>query len=151
MKTITKSCLIITGFFLLTLGTHAQTYSIGWDVIAGGGGTTTGGVYSVSSTVGQQVAGGALVGGTYSLSSGFWSLYAVSTPGAPALSILLPDPHTVVVAWSASATGWTLQQNINLVSGTWITLTNTVNIVNGQNQIVLSPTIGEHFFRLKNP
>src|SRR5271165_812338 len=118
MKTIIKSFLITTGLSLLTLGTQAQSYSIDWDVIAGGGGTTTGGVYSVSSTIGQIVAGGSLAGGAYSFSSGFWSLYAVATSGAPALSILLSDPKTVVVAWPSSATGWTLQHSADLVSGT---------------------------------
>src|SRR5882724_7260056 len=98
MKAIAKSCLLIAGLWLLAHQTKGQTYSIDWDII-GGGGTVTGGVYSVSSTVGQSVAGGALAGGSYSLSSGFWSLYVVATPGAPTLSLHLPDPNTVVVAW----------------------------------------------------
>src|SRR5271165_2459233 len=92
MKTIIRSFLITTGLSLLTLGTQAQTYSIDWDVIAGGGGTSTGGVYSVSSTIGQHVAGGSLSGGGYSLAAGFWALYAVATPGAPTLSIFSLDP-----------------------------------------------------------
>jgi len=36
---------------------HAQTYSIDWYKIAGGGGTSTGGVYAVSGTIGQHDAG----------------------------------------------------------------------------------------------
>ena len=35
------------------LTASAQTYSIDWFKIAGGGGTSTGGVYSVSGTIGQ--------------------------------------------------------------------------------------------------
>ena len=98
MKTITQSFLIIAGLLLLTSRTEAQTYSIDWDVIAGGGGTATGGVYSVGSTIGQHTSGGSLTGGGYSLASGFWALYSVATTGAPALSILLSAPNTVVVA-----------------------------------------------------
>lgn len=151
MKAIIKSFLITTGLSLLTLGTQAQTYSIDWDVIAGGGGTVTGGVYSASSAIGQMVAGGSLAGGVYSVSSGFWSLYAVATPGAPTLSLLLSDPKTVVVAWPSSATGWTLQQSTDLVTGTWITLTNTISTVNGQNQVLFSLPNNNHFYRLQHP
>ena len=38
-------------------GVRAQSYSIDWFKIAGGGGTSTGGVYSVSGTIGQHDAG----------------------------------------------------------------------------------------------
>ena len=35
----------------------AQSYQIDWFTIDGGGGTSTGGVYSVSGTIGQPDAG----------------------------------------------------------------------------------------------
>ncbi len=66
----------------------AQSYSINWYKVAGGGGASTGGVYSVSGTIGQHDAGQPMTGGTYSLTGGFWSLIAVvQTPGAPTLYI----------------------------------------------------------------
>lgn len=43
---------------LLTLASHAQNYSIDWFKVAGGGGMSTGGVYSVNGTIGQHDAGG---------------------------------------------------------------------------------------------
>ena len=43
--------------------THAQSYSIDWFTIDGGGGTSTGGVYSLSGTIGQPDAGGPLTNG----------------------------------------------------------------------------------------
>ena len=51
-------------FFLALVGTCAasaiaQPYSIDWFKIAGGGGTSTGGNYSLSGTIGQHDAGGA--------------------------------------------------------------------------------------------
>lgn len=61
----------------------AQSYSIDGFTIDGGGGTSTGGVYSVSGTIGQPDAGAPMTGGQYSLTGGFWPLYAVQTPGAP--------------------------------------------------------------------
>lgn len=134
MKTITTSWLISTVYLLFVLSAKGQSYSVDWDVIAGGGGTTTGAGYSVNSTIGQHTAGGSLAGGGYSLAAGFWALYAVTTPGSPMLSILLSDTNTVVVAWPAALSGWTLQQNTDLLYGRWVSLSNTVNAVTGQNQ-----------------
>jgi len=62
---------------------QAQTYSIDWYTIDGGGGTSTGGVYAVSGTIGQPDAGGPMTGGNYSLTGGFWSLIAAVQTGAP--------------------------------------------------------------------
>lgn len=151
MKTITRACLISTWLFLIGLEARAQSYSIDWDVIAGGGGTATGSVYSVSSTIGEQVAGGSLTGGGYSVASGFWALYAVATPSAPVVTIFLSDTNTVVVAWPASSSSWTLQQNTNLLSGAWLSISNTVSAVSGQNQVIFAPSIGNQFYRLQSP
>lgn len=46
--------------------------SISWYTIDGGGGTSSGGVYSVSGTIGQPDAGGPMTGGSFSLYGGFW-------------------------------------------------------------------------------
>jgi len=46
----------------------AQNYAIDWWTIDGGGGTSTGGVYSVTGTIGQPDAGStAMTGGAYSV------------------------------------------------------------------------------------
>jgi hypothetical protein len=67
---------------------HAQSYSIDWYKIAGGGGTSTGGTYTVSGTIGQHDAGGPMTGGNYSLTGGFWALISVvQTAG-----LLFPGP-----------------------------------------------------------
>lgn len=56
----------------------AQSYGVDWSTIDGGGGTSTGGVYSVSGTIGQPEAGGPMTNGQYSVTGGFW---APATPG----------------------------------------------------------------------
>jgi hypothetical protein len=61
---------------------NAQQFTINWHTIDGGGGTSTGGVFSVSGTIGQPDAGGPLTGGNYSLTGGFWAFpFAVQTGG----------------------------------------------------------------------
>ena len=83
-----KKLLLIISVWIAPVCVFAQTYSIDWHQIAGGGGAGTGGAYEVSGTIGQHDAGGALNGGQYSLTGGFWSLVnVVQTPGAPLLSI----------------------------------------------------------------
>jgi hypothetical protein len=140
-------CLVL----LLCPNAHAQSYSIDWFTIDGGGGTSTGGVYSVSGTIGQPDASSAMTGGNYSVTGGFWSLFAVQTPGAPTLRIFLTTTNTAVVAWPAPSIGWTLKSNTNLVTTNWSGVTNAVNVVGSENQVVISPPAGNKYFRLSNP
>jgi hypothetical protein len=133
-------------FLMLTLVTHAQQYSIDWYKVSGGGGTSSGGVYSVSGTIGQPDASGAMSSGNYSLTGGFWSLNAVQTPGAPVLTITYSG-NQAIVSWPSSVTGWTLQTNNNLATGSWGNYLGTV--VN--NSATNSPPKGNLFFRLTQP
>ena len=103
--------LILALLFVVTCAVHAQNFAIDWFTIDGGGGTSTGGVYAVSGTVGQPDAG-TMSGGNYSLVGGFWAIVAaIQTPGAPLLTITR-DPATaaVTVSWPKSADGWVLDQ-----------------------------------------
>src|ERR1035437_9715226 len=112
-----KKLFLLFAWLIPALG-FAQSYSIDWYKIAGGGGTSTGGTYQVSGTIGQHDAGNAMSGGNYSLTGGFWSLISVvQTPGAPLLTITYSG-NQAIVSWSPSVTGWTLQTNNNLATGT---------------------------------
>jgi hypothetical protein len=148
LKIMTLSVLSLAG---IPSALQAQSYSIDWYKVASGGGTSTGGVYSLSGTIGQHDAGGPMTGGSYSLTGGFWALYAVQTPGAPVLHIFLTGTNTAVVAWPAPSTGYVLQQNTNLVSTAWLGVTNSVNAVGSENQVIISPPAGNRFFRLSKP
>jgi hypothetical protein len=128
---------------LLPVISFAQQYSIDWYKVGGGGGTSTGGVYSVSGTIGQQDAGGPMTGGGYSVTGGFWALYAVQTPGAPLLTITYFG-NQAVVSWPSAISGWTLQTNNNLSIGTW---GNYLGMVVNNNVTNSSPR-GNLFFRL---
>jgi hypothetical protein len=55
--------LLVLSLVLAALAAQAQQYSIDWYKVSGGGGTSTGGIYSVSGTIGQPEAGGAITGG----------------------------------------------------------------------------------------
>ena len=129
-------------------------YSLDWSTIDGGGGTSTGGVYSVSGTIGQPDAGGPMTNGQYSLTGGFWSLYAVQTPGAPLLTIKLTSPNTAMVWWPSPSTGFTLQQSTNLNTTDWATPPETVNDDGTNKFILVNPPAGiksQRFYRLFKP
>jgi hypothetical protein len=147
----------IVGLILVVLAlafssAHAQQYSIGWYKVAGGGGTSTGGTYTVSGTIGQHDAGGPMAGGNYSLTGGFWALIsAVQTSGLPLLTITLNSQlSTVTVSWPDTGT-YTLQQNSNLGGGSWTTSGYTITTSNGTNSITVTPPTGNLFFRLSKP
>ncbi len=133
----------------LALPLHAQSYDVNWHVISGSGGTSTGGVFTISGTIGQPAAGGPMVGGQYSLTGGFWALYAVQSPGAPQLRIFLTRTNTAVVAWPAPSTGFLLQQSATMATGSWATNSTIPIVVNGENQVIVSPPVGRLFYRLK--
>jgi hypothetical protein len=133
-------------FLIPAVVAHAQEYSIDWYKVSGGGGASTGGVYSVSGTIGQHDAGGPMTGGNYSLTGGFWALYAVQTPGAPLLTITHLG-NQAIVSWPPSVTGWTLQTNANLATPTWGNYLGAV-----VNNAVTNPlSHGNLFFRLTQP
>ncbi len=130
----------------------AQSYSIDWFSIDGGGGTSTGGVYSISGTIGQ-VDAGRMSGGNFSIEGGFWSIVgAVQTPGAPLLRVVRSTTNTVVISWPAPSSGFSLQQNgVANNGGGWLGVTNQIVVVGAENQVIIAPPIGNKFFRLRSP
>jgi hypothetical protein len=149
-----KKLLVLTGLLLPVLG-FAQSYSINWYKIAGGGGASGGTngstVYSLTGTIGQHDAGGAMSGGAYSVTGGFWSLISVAeTPGLPYLSIAHAGT-SVVISWPNTGS-YTLQQNNNLAaSASWVATSYSITTSGGTNSITISAPAGSLFFRLANP
>jgi hypothetical protein len=76
-----RSKMLTTGAVALMWTVAAATaqtgggYDLTWSTIDGGGGTSTGGGFELSGTIGQPDAGpasGPMVGGDYALTGGFW-------------------------------------------------------------------------------
>jgi hypothetical protein len=150
MKRILFSFLLVA-LFLFCTHTNAQTYSIDWFTIDGGGGTSTGSVYSVSGTIGQPDAH-TMSGGSFTLAGGFWGIIAaVQTPGAPLLSIARSN-NVVVVSWPDSASGFRLENNsiLSLTNG-WSDAPQTRSTNAGTISIIIPSPTGNNFYRLKNP
>lgn len=141
---------IILWFTLLTPAlSFAQGYTINWYTVSGGGGTSTGGQNSLSGTIGQPAAGGPLTNGSYSSYGGFWSIFAMQTPGLPLLTIIGAG-NSVIVSWPNTGS-YTLQQNSNLAATAgWATSAYPIT-TGATNSITITPPTGKLFFRLSNP
>ena len=152
MKTPLYLLSLILGLSFATLmapQATAQSYSIDWYKIAGGGGSSAGGSYQLSGTIGQPDAGNTLSGGNYSVTGGFWSLIAVvPMPGAPSLTIAWVGPTSVKISWPNTGS-YTLQLNNNLAGASWSSFGGSVSSVGGTNSVTISPPVGNLFFRLK--
>ena len=138
---------LVGSICVLASSAFAQTYSIDWFKVAGGGGTSTGGVYSVSGTIGQHDAGGPLTNAQYSVTGGFWVLpVAVQTVGAPLLTIVPAAPGQATISWTPATPGFVLQETLSLAPSNW------VNSASGAlNPVTVPATVPSKFYRLRKP
>jgi len=129
----------------------AQSYSIDWFTIDGGGGTSTGGVYSISGTIGQPDAG-VSSGGNYSLIGGFWgAVIPVQQAGGPTLfivNLLNGSSRATRVTWVPNTPGFVLQEAaaLNPIPIAW-----TNAPVTYTNGATIPAAMQTRFFRLIKP
>ena len=128
---------------------RAQPYSVDWFKVSSGGGTSLGGAYSLSGTIGQHDAGGPMTGGNYSLTSGFWSLLSiVPAPGSPTLTIAFTSTNSVIISWPSPSAGFTIQQSTTLAGSSWTAPPEGISDDGINKSIVLQSLAGTRFFRL---
>lgn len=115
MNTKSMTCLGLA--LLVASNLLAQPFSVPSYSIAGGGGTSSAGRYSVTGTLGPFDAG-TLTGGSFRLSGGFWGEeLARLEPPRPRLTIAWASHDRVLIAWPAWAVGWTLERNSDVIGG----------------------------------
>jgi hypothetical protein len=147
MKTLVPKLIRLAGILLVATAASAQNYSIDWHTIDGGGGTSTGGVYSVSGTIGQPDAGGPLTNGQYSVTGGFWALPSVvQVTGAPTLTIVPATPGNATISWTPNTPGFVLQETAVLSPANW---TNSPS--GATNPITVPAILPTKFYRLFKP
>jgi hypothetical protein len=133
-------------FILATTG-KAQSFSVSWFKIAGGGGTCANGPYSLSGTSSQHDAGGPMTNGQYSVTGGFWALpTAVQTLGAPTLIIVRATAGQVTISWSPNTPGYVLQETLSLSPTNWTFSSSGTN-----NPVTVPAQLASKFYRLFKP
>jgi hypothetical protein len=78
------------------------------------------------------------------------SLVASFVP-APQLYFFVPQPNSLVLAWPTNFTGFLLQQNPDLATMNWSSVTNASHVAGTNYQVLISPLTGSSFFRLRHP
>ena len=138
---------------LRAMGARAQPYDLSWFTVDGGGGTSTGGVYSVSGTIGQPDAG-VMSGGGYALTGGFWGVVAaIQTPGAPLLSIERIG-SSVRVFWPLPATGFVLDETATLNGSPaipWLQTAFSYQTNATQISVTVPGPTSNRYYRLRKP
>jgi hypothetical protein len=143
-----KRHILTFGLLIPSLG-FAQQYSIDWFKIAGGGDTSTNVRFAVSGTIGQHDATTqTLIGGSFSVTGGFWSLFAMQTPGSPLLTIM-PGGANGVISWPSPSTGFVLEENSTLDTLGWTSVTNSISDNGATRSVTVSVFPGNRFYRLK--
>jgi hypothetical protein len=142
---------LILAAALLASGVTAypQNWSIDWWTTDGGGGTSRGGDYSLSGTIGQPDSG-RMSGGQYAVEGGFWGL---STTATPELAIT-NSVGTVIVSWPLWATGFVLEETRTLDSKpfSWSEVWATNYQSNATDYYLTVPAPqGKRFYRLRKP
>ncbi len=141
----------ILSLLILALGLPAalaQSYSLSWFTLDGGGGVSTGGVFAVNGTVGQPDAG-VMTGGNFSLAGGFWGVVIpVQQSNAPVLFIANLQNGAVKVSWSPNTPEFVLQEaaDLNPLPVAW-----TNAPAAWTNGAVLPAASQTRYFRLSKP
>jgi hypothetical protein len=84
--------------------------------------------------------------------AGFGNAYLWQTMSVPVLKIT-PSNGSSTISWTVPSTSFTFQQNLDLTTTNWVTLTNTAtpNLQNLQNEITLPLSNANVFYRLATP
>ena len=130
----------------------AQDFILDWSVIAGGGGESSAGDFSLEATIGQPEAG-VMSAGDFELSGGFWSIIAaLDTPPAPTLSLTVSGSQ-VELSWPSSAGSFVLEEASTLTApppaSPWTTMTITPQQTNGMEVVRIPLASGNRFYRLR--
>ncbi len=80
-----QTTLSLAALFVLVIGVQAQSYSIDWHTMEGGGGTSTGSGYILNGAFGHPDGGMSLSGGGYTLEGGFSGIQAATASGSVAI------------------------------------------------------------------
>lgn len=138
-------CLGVLVVILCAFTARAQNYAITGSVIAGGGGTSTNGIYAITGTIGQVDAGPNMSGGNFAVEGGFWqAITLIQTPGAPFLQITRNGTQATI-HWDPAVTGFNLEFTTSLSAPiNWKPVGGVVN-----NSVAVSAATDRFFFRLR--
>ncbi len=106
----------LVGLLLVaTAVTFAQSgagFDLSWSTIDGGGGTSSGGGFVLSGSIGQADAGGPISGGSFALNGGFWQP-SCAVPQAVTNESIQPASGSVQLSWTSGAAAFNIYRAAN--------------------------------------
>ncbi len=132
----------------------AESLSIDWYTVDGGGGSSSAGEFTLSGTVGQPDAGTlTAAGGGFTLLGGYWGQFSEGTEvpsERPRLYVRLINASTLVLSWPTGQTGYLLEQRLAASPG-WSDVPVTPVVVGTEYQVSLtfSPNDAPTYLRLR--
>ncbi|MEQ1851157.1 MAG: hypothetical protein ABMA01_06145 [Chthoniobacteraceae bacterium] len=136
--------------------TATSSFAPGGTVIgAGGYATGNSGTLVATPAVGYQfrnwTEAGVVVGSDTTYNFTATSNRTLVANFLPIVDIGNVAPGTHFIVWPASAAGWALQESPDLSAGSWFASNEPISVSGGNNQIVITFTSGNRFFRLRHP
>jgi len=125
------------------LSLAAVPYALDWYSVDGGGGTSSGGVYVMTSTIGQPDTA-VLIGGPYQVQAGFWPGTLVPLGGEVPTLIFQFFEGELWISWDPDTPGFRLEQTDDLWLSEWISAP-------PGNPVVIPRSAGARFYRLRKP
>lgn len=144
----------LTVSFALAAALPAQAdFTLTRSVIATGG-TSAGGLFTVTGTTGETAAGSAAASGArFDLASGFWAgrpavMWPVLEPQAPTVQTVGGGPgFHVGLEWSPSRAGWRLEISYNLIHWSTALASTTTEVRNSVTLVGAGPVPRLFFWR----
>jgi hypothetical protein len=106
---------------------------------------------SPSTPPGQYTGEVTIVGGTNIFAGGNLSTQTFEISLPPASLAIASAGTNTAISWPSPPGGFVLEQNSNLTTTNWITVTNAPFQTNGLNQLNVAPLTHAEFYRLEYP
>lgn len=137
-----RSTVALPVLVILVSAARAQ-FSISSFTVDGGGGASSGGVFSIHGTLGQADAGRPS-GGPFTLTGGFWAAPSIEPAVAPRLFIAQGAPGFAIVSWMPPTPGFVLEFAGELSPTAWTNASSGAT-----NPTAVSLENGARFYRLR--
>lgn len=153
MQAPTRQFLLAVLLALAPCLASGQSFEIVQSTIDAGGGTSAGGEFSLTGTIGQPDTGNS-AGGNFGMAGGFWEyIITIQTPGAPQLSISRDVlSGGITVSWTLPDDGWVLDQSNSLgaAPAPWLLVPQVSYQNTATHRFVVFPAPGAFgYFRLR--
>jgi hypothetical protein len=136
-------------FLAAVITSHAQQFALESFTVDSGGGTSSGGGFTLIGTIGQADAAQPIAGGAFVFTGGFWGVVvAVPTLGAPELAITRNQNGSVTVSWASPSEAFALQRCDQLADGGWPPAPEPVADDGVRKSVTVAAPAGLRFYRL---